>query len=62
MSGHYLAAGFAVSGAHGWCYLIAFLLFAAAGIVAWFVAPRAVWATLFSAGAALFTLAQLITG
>jgi len=57
-----LASGFTVSGAHGFLILIAFLLFAVAGIVAWFVEPRAIWATFVAAGLALYMLALLFTG
>jgi hypothetical protein len=59
---HASAAAFSVSGVHGFLVLIAFLVFFAAAIVAWFVTPRAVWGTAISAGLALYMLAQLITG
>jgi hypothetical protein len=55
----YLAASFTVSGAHGVLILLAFLLFLVAAVVAWVIAPRAVWATFVAAGLALFMLAQL---
>lgn len=58
---HVLATGFAVSGAHGFLILFAFFVFVVAAIVAWFVAPRALYATFIAAGLALFMLAQLIT-
>jgi len=61
MSG-YLASGFTVSGVHGFLILIAFLLFAVAAIVAWVVAPRAIYATFMAAGLALYMLALLFTG
>jgi hypothetical protein len=56
-----LAASFTVSGAHGVLILIAFLLFLIAAVVAWVIAPRAVWATFVAAGLALWALAQLWT-
>lgn len=56
-----LASSFTVSGAHGVLILIAFILFAVAAVIAWVVAPRAVWATFVAAGLALFMLAQLWT-
>lgn len=58
----YLASGFTVSGVHGFLILIAFLLFAVAAIVAWVVAPRAIYATFMAAGLALYMLALLFTG
>ena len=57
-----MAAGFAVSGVHGFLILIAFLLFTVAAILAWFIAPRQIYATFMAAGLALYTLALLITG
>jgi uncharacterized membrane protein YqjE len=57
-----MAASFTVSGLHGALILIAFLLFAVAAIIAWFVAPRMIWATFIAAGLALTTLAMLISG
>lgn len=57
-----LASSFQVSGTHGFLILIAFILLAIAAVVAWVIAPRAVWATFTAAALALFMLAQLITG
>jgi hypothetical protein len=57
-----LAVSFAVSGLHGVLQLIAVLLFLIAAVVAWFVTPRAVWATFVAAGLCLVTLSMLITG
>lgn len=57
-----LADGFTVSGVHGFLILIAFLLFAVAAVVAWFVEPRAIWATFVATGLALFMLALLFGG
>lgn len=57
-----LADGFTVSGVHGFLILIAFLLFAVAAVVAWVVAPRAIWATFVASGLALFMLALLFGG
>jgi hypothetical protein len=57
-----LAVSFTVSGLHGWLQLIAVLLFLIAAIVAWFVTPRAIWATFVAAGLCLVTLALLVTG
>jgi hypothetical protein len=58
----YLATGFSVSGVHGFLILIAFILLLVAAIIAWVIAPRAIWATFVAAALALFMLAQLITG
>jgi hypothetical protein len=57
-----MAVSFTVSGLHGWLQLIAVILFFIAAIIAWFVAPRAHWATFIAAGLCLATLALLITG
>lgn len=57
-----LASSFSVSGVHGFLILIAFLLFAVSAIIAWVVAPRAIWATFVAAGLALYMLALLFTG
>jgi hypothetical protein len=56
-----LASSFSVSGAHGVLILIAFILFAVAAVVAWVVAPRAVWATFVAAGLAIYMLSLLWT-
>jgi hypothetical protein len=56
-----VAASFQVNGLHGVAILIALLLFAAAGIIAWFVAPRTYWATFVAAGLALIALSMLVT-
>jgi hypothetical protein len=55
------ASSFSVSGAHGVLILIALILFAVAAVVAWVIAPRAVWATFVAAGLALLALAMLWT-
>jgi hypothetical protein len=57
-----LASSFTVSGIHGFLILIAFILFTVAAIIAWFVEPRAIWATFVAAGLALVALAMLFTG
>jgi hypothetical protein len=58
-----LASGsFSVSGAHGVILLIALILFAVAGIIAWVIAPRAVWATFVASGLFFLTLSMLWTG
>jgi uncharacterized membrane protein YqjE len=57
-----LADNFAVSGTHGVLILLAFLVFFAAAIIAWFVEPRAKWGTAIAAGLALFMLALLFGG
>ena len=56
-----LADGFTVSGVHGFLILLAFLLFAVAGCVAWFVA-RQLWAAFVAGGLALYMLALLFAG
>lgn len=57
-----LAVSFTVTGLHGWLILLAVILFAVAAVVAWFVAPRAHWATFVAAGLCLATLALLVAG
>ena len=57
-----LALSMTVNGLHGTLILLAVLLFLIGAIVAWFVAPRAHWATVVAAGLCLWALAQLITG
>lgn len=57
-----LAVSFTVTGLHGWLILLAVILFAIAAVVAWFVAPRAHWATFVAAGLCLATLALLVSG
>jgi hypothetical protein len=54
------AASFTVNGFQGVLYIIAFLLFLVAAIVAWFVEPRYLWASFVALGLALGALAQLI--
>jgi hypothetical protein len=56
-----LASGLQVSGAHGVLILIALILFIVAAIIAWVIAPRAVYATFVAAGLALYMLALLWT-
>jgi hypothetical protein len=56
-----LASGLAVNGAHGVFILIAMILFIVAAIVAWVLAPRAVYATFVAAGLAIYMLALLWT-
>ena len=58
---HVLASGLAVNGAHGVLILIALIAFIVAAIVAWVIAPRAVYATFVAAGLALYMLALLWT-
>jgi hypothetical protein len=57
-----MAVSFTVSGLHGWLQLIAMILFFIAAIIAWFVSPRAHWATFIAAGLCLAALSMLITG
>ena len=56
-----LAASFHVTGAHGVLILIAGILFLIAAVIAWVIAPRAVWATAVAAGLAVYMLALLWT-
>jgi hypothetical protein len=56
-----LASGLAVSGAHGVLILFAMILFIVAAIIAWVLAPRAVYATFVAAGLAIYMLALLWT-
>jgi Flp pilus assembly protein TadB len=55
-----LAAGISVNGIHGFFFLLAAILFLIAAIVAWFVPPRAHWATAVSAGLLLWVLTNLV--
>lgn len=57
-----VASSFTVSGVHGFLIFIAFILAAVAAIVAWVVAPRAVWATFVAAALALYLFSLLFTG
>lgn len=57
-----LASGLTVSGPHGVLILLAMILFIIAGFLAWFIAPRAIWASLISGGLALYMLALLWAG
>jgi len=56
------ADSFTVSGVHGFLVLIAFFVFVIAAILAWFLPPRAHWATLVAVGLALCMLALLFGG
>ncbi len=56
-----LAAGFQVSGVHGFILVLACLAFFAAAIIGWFAAPRMFWATAIAAGLFLLTLSYLVT-
>ena len=57
-----LADSFTVSGIHGFLILLAFILFAVAAVIAWVVAPRAIWASFVAGGLALLSLAMLFSG
>lgn len=57
-----VAASFQVSGLHGALIVISVILFLIAAIIAWFVLPRAHWATLAAAGLCLFALSFLVSG
>ena len=54
------SATITVSGIDGFFFIVAALCFLAAAIVAWFVAPRAHWATLVAAGLCLWVLTNLV--
>jgi hypothetical protein len=56
-----LATSVQVNGLHGVLLVLAVILFLIAAIVAWFVEPRARWATLVSAGLCLTALSFIIT-
>lgn len=56
-----LASGLAVNGAHGVLILLAMIAFVVAAIIAWVLAPRAVYATFVAAGLAIYMLALLWT-
>jgi hypothetical protein len=56
-----LALTATVSGIDGFFYVLAAILCLIAAIVAWFVAPRAIWATFVAVALMLFALAKLIT-
>jgi hypothetical protein len=58
----FLATSISVSGLHGFLILVAFILFLVAGFVAWFIAPRMIWASLVAAGLALYMFALLVSG
>ena len=61
MTGYLASANITASAAgNGLLVLIACILFFVGAGVAWFVTPRAIWATLTSAGLAVFMLALLI--
>lgn len=55
-----LAATISVSGIHGVLVLIAAILFLIGALVAWFVAPRMLWAAVVAAGLCLWSFATLI--
>ncbi len=57
----FLASGFAVHGAHGVLILVSLILFIIAAVIAWVIAPRAVYATFVAAGLAIYMLALLWT-
>lgn len=57
---HALAVSFTASGPDGFLYAAAAIAFLIAAIVAYFVAPRAIWASLVALGLTLATLAHLI--
>lgn len=55
-----LATTISVSGVHGWLVLIAVIAFLVSAVIAWFVAPRQIWASLVAGGLCLWALAALI--
>ena len=56
----FLATTVSVNGVSGVFDLIAAILFLISAIVAWFVAPRALWATFVAAGLCLWVLTGII--
>jgi hypothetical protein len=61
MDMHTLAVTATVSGIDGFFYVVAVILFLISAIVAWFVAPRQIWATFVAAGLMLVALAKIVT-
>lgn len=61
MDMHTLAVTATVSGIDGFFYVVAVILLLIAAIVAWFVAPRALWATFVAVALMLGFLAKLVT-
>jgi len=57
-----VAVSFVANGIDGIFLVIAALCFLVAAIVAWFVAPRNLWATLVAAGLLFTVLTKLIHG
>lgn len=55
-----LATTITVHGISGVFFILAAILFAISAIVAWFVAPRAVWATFVAAGLCLWVLTNIV--
>ncbi len=55
-----LATTISVNGISGVFDLLAAILFLVAALVAWFVAPRALWATFVAAGLCLWVLTTII--
>lgn len=61
MNGYLASANITASAAgNGILVLIACIAFFVAAGVAWFVTPRAIWATLLAAGLAVYMLALLL--
>jgi hypothetical protein len=56
-----LALTATVSGIDGFFYIVIVVLCLIAAIVAWFVTPRALWATFVAVALMLFALAKLVT-
>jgi hypothetical protein len=54
------AATIAVSGVDGFLEIVAVLCFLIAAIIAWFVEPRARWATLVAAGLLFWILTLIV--
>lgn len=56
-----LATSVQVDGLHGVFIILAVILFLIAALMAWFVEPRARWATCMAAGACLVALSLIVT-
>jgi len=55
-----LATTISVNGIHGVFLILAAILFLVSALVAWFVAPRQLWATFVAAGLCLWVLTGII--
>jgi hypothetical protein len=58
---HPLAVSFVANGIDGFFLIVAALCFLIAAVIAWFVAPRNVWAVLVAAGLLFWVLTGLIS-